>query len=273
MGAAALIARARLRRNLVATVVLMLLTGLGAGVVMASVAAVRHADRGWATLQARNPDGDAVAAVLDARFEFPSLVDEDFADEAEIVRGLPGVTRVARTAAPILQVAARGEEPSAVVGLLQLDPPAPGTSGTPIVVAGRLADPEAPDEAVLDEEESAKLGVAVGDELDVVAYRTAQFRDLEQSTTIAAEGARSVVRVVGIIREPLDVLGPRAAASVYTEDGQIRLTGAWWDAVDHDVAAYGVAMVVDLDDGAAGLERLEEQMAAAFGDTAVVAPG
>ena len=36
MGAARLIARSRLRRHVVATVVLILLTGLGAGVVMAS---------------------------------------------------------------------------------------------------------------------------------------------------------------------------------------------------------------------------------------------
>ena len=55
MGAALLIARSRLRANLTATVLLVVLAGLGGGIVMASVAGMRRAETAWQALPGGQP--------------------------------------------------------------------------------------------------------------------------------------------------------------------------------------------------------------------------
>ena len=59
-----LIARSRLRRNVGATIALIVLAGIGGGVVIGSLASIRRADQGWHEFQAENAPADAVAGLV-----------------------------------------------------------------------------------------------------------------------------------------------------------------------------------------------------------------
>ena len=111
MGAALLIARSRLRANLAATVLLVVLAGIGGGIVMASVAGMRRAEAAWQHFQADNPDGDAALGFVDEEGEFLPVTEDDLEDEAEVVAGLPEVAAVTRAAAVVGIIEGRdGEE-------------------------------------------------------------------------------------------------------------------------------------------------------------------
>jgi hypothetical protein len=81
--------------------------------------------------------------------------------------------------------------------------------GDPIVVAGRQADPERPDETEINEEMAQALAVGVGDTITVTPLTTAQLGELEAGVELDAAGTPAEVRVVGVTRGPIDVLPPR----------------------------------------------------------------
>ena len=82
------------------------------------------------------------------------------------------------------------------------------------VVAGRLARPTSVDEINIGEAFAAQLHLVVGDHLDAVSYTPEQiagFRAGDTSTVQDPQGPHIRLRIVGIVRRPLD-LGDRGAS-------------------------------------------------------------
>ena len=81
------------------------------------------------------------------------------------------------------------------------------------VVAGRVADPNAVDEVTIGEALAAQLHLGVGDHLDGESYTPKQVATFLSggSNGQAPDGPRFRLRIVGIVRRPLD-LGDRGAS-------------------------------------------------------------
>ena len=116
-------------------------------------------------------------------------------------------------------------------------------AGRPLVLEGRLAARDAPDEIVLTEHAVGRLGVGVGDELHLGAP--------------GAEGiaTSTVVGVVRIVDDLLPVDNPTSPA-FHVRDG-------WMDAHADEVAPF-MSVLVQTEDGRT--EDVEAAMADAFGD-------
>ena len=143
MAAVLLIARSRLRANLTATVLLVLLAGLGGGVVMASVASIRRAEDAWAQLQRENRDADTAVVFLGSDGE---PIEGEQAEEIEALAALPEVAVAARASAVIGVLRDRRGQNWPVAANTYLDAPHPALVGRPILVAGTMPDPAAADE-------------------------------------------------------------------------------------------------------------------------------
>jgi ABC-type lipoprotein release transport system permease subunit len=193
-----LIARARLRRNVGATLALILLAGVGGGLVLASLASIRRADSGWAALRADNPPVDAVGTLLTEEHQLPSPTIDDLAGFQAAVEERPEVTDTMRLTTVVADVSAPQGQPQRVVGQVAIDPPLASVLGDPIVVAGRSADTTRADETMIDEDLAASLGVSVGDVLTVTPVTTDQLDAVEAGATVRASGTPTQVRVVGM---------------------------------------------------------------------------
>ena len=191
--AARLWARADLRRRWRSLVVLGLLAGLSASLAIGALSGARRADTAFDRLRERTDGADAVV--------FPSQVALYTGDWSEL-RTLPYVTAIASW--------------NLVFGTLGDDPP--GTSlvfmpdkggwlqsaDRPIVREGRMWDPSAPGEVLVDEVVAHEYGITVGTRVPFTAFRQGQ------NATGTPEGAHLELTVVGIVREPSQYLFPGA---------------------------------------------------------------
>ena len=84
-------------------------------------------------------------------------------------------------------------------------------AGQPIVVSGRLANPDAADEVVVAKETADLLHLEVGDSAGFTAYRSGEYGGVPTGPT-------GRLTVVGIVRTPRDlVAGLDAGASVVSK--------------------------------------------------------
>ena len=176
--------------------------------------------------------------------------DYDYADLRDFLESRPEVASAGRMTLAISQVAP-GARPD--TGWRQLVPVAIDLEtldalGRPIVVEGRLADPEVATEATINEEAATRLGVGVGDQVVVTPYRRDEF-DLAGEGADAAGGTPSVVDVVGITRRPSDLVGRLGGTSIYEDASAVLLGPAWWDAVDGEFARYSIGVLVETGPG------------------------
>jgi hypothetical protein len=109
------------------------------------------------------------------------------------------------------------------------------------LVRGRRPDASRPDEVALGETTAKKLGVDVGDTLDLLTFTQAQVEDVQSSTENVPEGPPIALQVVGILRQPAD-LGGRAADVTFTE-----LTPAFWPRYQAEVGALDHMAMVTLE--------------------------
>ena len=215
MAAVCMLARVELRRRWRHVVVLTLLAGVAGAMVLALAAGARRTasalDRFEGDTQTSNVEitvGDASDAELDE------------------LRRSPGVAAVGALHQFSMVAAAGAGFPTAG----QLD----GTFGTEVdrarVVEGREPDQSRVDEIAIGEGLAESLGLHVGDEVEVVGY---SFDDIESPVGVAEpHGPRVPLRVVGIVRRPLD-LGSRGASGgvvvltrAFTEEYRDRI-GTW----------------------------------------------
>ncbi len=113
--------------------------------------------------------------------------------------------------------------------------------GAPIVVAGRLADPEVATEATVNEEASDRLGVAVGDDLVITPYRSDEF-DLAAEAVAPPGGEETTVTVVGITRRPSDLAGRLGETTISDDTSAVLVGPAWWRQIEGNAAFYGMAV-------------------------------
>jgi ABC-type lipoprotein release transport system permease subunit len=263
-------ARAQLRGRVQATVLLAVLVGLAAGMVLAAVAGARRTN-------AALPRFVAHDHAIDAIVEFPSAEQQTSRDplarELREVAALPEVVGAARLTAVILSSA----DPASPVGrrrdlgFLPMDPGVSRIAGRPIVVAGRLANEQRADEAVVDEELAARRHLRIGSIWRVGAYTTAQFEQVGSETSLAPAGSTVGLRIVGIVRHPVDLLPAVIDQdSIYVNRGDLLLTPAYWRRYGPDLARYGVLIGAVLDHGAADVSRLAIDVRRLLGPDALV---
>lgn len=187
--AARLWARATVRARWRSLVVLGLLVGVTAGLALATVDGARRTATAFDRLDARENAPDAVA--------FPSQVGEFNPDwttletQPEVRAVLPwgllfGVFTEGRLAE---------EDGGGGAGIFAaLDDRMMGPDNRPVVVAGRMFDPSASDEMVVDARGARSLGLEVGDTVPIHFYGPDQ-----EPGAGAPEGPAIDLRVVGLV--------------------------------------------------------------------------
>ncbi len=271
MGAAWSRARAELRRRWRATLALAVLVGIAGGAALTGVAGARRTESAMARFVAFSQPADVF------------VVSPDGALDLDSVARLPQVADAADDAYAILTPSTpTGAPDPAAVGSInpfvrtrQRGPVA--TSDIPYLVEGRLADPRAPLEVVVNEEAAARHGLRPGDRFRMWAYTPEQFGGVLVEGTTLPEGRAFDFEVSGIVRLPFD-LDPRPSDPevIYTGRGSILLGPAFWAAHGHEVAAFGGqgdSVSLRLDDGSDGDAFLSAVRALPGGEAAEIQVG
>jgi hypothetical protein len=265
-------ARIQLRGGARVSLLLAVLVGLAGGMVLAAVAGARRTEAALPRFQAYARGGDATVEM----FLSPAQQGPDpLGRELAALRGLPEVAGAARFRVAIVSsldpASPTGRRRD--LGLLPMDAGASRIFGRPIVVAGRLADERRADEAVVDEELAARRHLGVGSRWRVGAYTAAQLEQAAGETSTPPAGPVVDLRVVGIVRQPFDLLpAVTEQDNLYVNRGDLFLTPAYWQRHGPDLAGYGVVMVVALERGPADLARLTADVRRLFGSDARVQP-
>jgi hypothetical protein len=241
--------RLEVRRRWRSLLVLTLLVALSAGVVLTAVAGARRGASALDRLGA--PTLPATAAVL------PNQPGFDW----DAVRALPGVAAVAEFPITAYRV---GDIPvEAYPDGFPMDRAAMDTVERPVVLAGRLADPDRADEAVVTAAFVRTYGLGVGDVVDLRLYSPGQI-DLYFTDPVVPEPAGPVVSttIVGVVRsfwfsDRPGATGQLQPSAGFTERYRAELLGA--------TEGVFVNALVRLVDGAAGLERFRADLAAVSG--------
>src|SRR5215218_3926070 len=265
-------ASAQLRGRAWATVLLALLVGLAGGMVLAAVAGARRTDAALPRFIAYDHTVDAVVDPSDAARQTRP---DPLGSEVRAVAAFPEVAAATRFTAIILS----SPDPASPTGRrrdLGYPPFDPGGSrmfGRPIVVAGRLADERRAEEAVVDEELAARRHLRVGSAWRVGAYTMAQLEQVGGETSTAPAGPNVRLRIVGIVRHPIDLLpAVTGQDNLYVNHGDLYLTPAYWHRYGPNLARYGVGIGVALPQGPADLPRLAADVQRLLGPQAQVAP-
>ncbi|MDQ3354159.1 MAG: ABC transporter permease [Actinomycetota bacterium] len=176
-------ARADLARRWRWLVVLGVIAGLTAGLAMAAVAGARRTDTALPRLSDQTRAADAVI--------FPGQVGVFAADWGPLL-AQPYVTHLARWNLAFGNV---DDEPGAVL-FIPSDEHWLGDVDRPVIIDGRMFDPAAADEVVVDENIVEDVGLAVGDTFTFTPYGPDQD-DLEAEPP---NGPDLPMTVVGVIR-------------------------------------------------------------------------
>src|SRR5205823_4613858 len=133
------------------------------------------------------------------------------------------------------------------------------------IVAGRAARPTAADEVTIGEALAAQLHLRVGDPLDGESYSPEQVAMLLSSgfsTQPVPAGPRFRLRIVGIVRRPLD-LGDRGASG-----GVLVLTPAFTQQYESSIGTFsGTILRVRARHGAADVPRVAAAARRIFGQS------
>ena len=180
MSATAALARTMLRRQLVAFVALAVLGGLGVAFAMTAASGARRADSAYTRLR------EATSAP-DTLYDGSELDDQDVRELSDI----PEVTGIARFSyTPIAPLPLTpGVDAGSFIGL---DPDFLSRVYRPLVLRGRLADPEASDEVVINEALAKAGHLEAGQRVELVS-------GFEQPASIGE------VTIVGVVRGIFDV--------------------------------------------------------------------
>ena len=179
-----MLAWAELRRSWRTMVVFGLVVGIGFGCALAGMQLARRTSTAYARLEhaVRAPDAVVLATGADRG--------------VERVAWLPQVDKVWRGVTAIGQLQGDAVVYAGVIASTEAPPPG---LFRPIVVAGRVVDPDADDELVVTEHLAGIAGIAVGDELPL---RFLTVEEVAQFDTGFGEpdGPRIRMRIVGVIR-------------------------------------------------------------------------
>jgi ABC-type lipoprotein release transport system permease subunit len=251
MAAVWMLARAELRHRWRSTVVLTLLVGFVGAVVLALLAGARRTDT---SLERFEQQSRAATVEIDIGEATPSQV--------ERFRRVPGVAAAAQLRQ--LTMVSGSQRFIAVAG--QVDDRFGKEVDRARVIEGRLADQSRPDEVTIGESLASELHLRVGDRLHFQSYSPADVEASRVSNTAPAEprGPNVALRVVGIVRRPLD-LGGRGTAG-----GVVVLTKAFTDKYRDQIGSFaGSILRVRTEGGAADVRRVTSAAKRMFGSADV----
>ena len=199
MGAVGMVARGELRRRWRSVVVLTLLVGIIGAVVMAAAAGARRSDSALPRFIASSRSADAQVSVTAI----------GGASTPAKLRAFSRVPDVAAMAVLNALFAVVPRAPNLTATAAAADTKFGTVVDRARIVAGRAADPAAADEVTIGEALAAQAHLGVGDRLDIQTYSRAQLTSDAEPGPPA--GPRVRLRIVGIVRRPLD-LGDRGAS-------------------------------------------------------------
>jgi hypothetical protein len=269
-------AKVQLRGRALASLFLALLVGLAGALVLAAAAGARRSE-------AALPHFLAVNRTVDS---WVTVQTDDPADNLAKVRhqlaALPEVWQVFRVSGVQGGLIVAGADPAEgahpvrwhlLIGGAALDPGGSIAFGRPFMVAGRLPDERQAEEAAVDEELAERYHLQVGSRYRVGALTLEQFGSVLALRAVAPQGAVVDLRVVGIVRYPID-LDPVVTDqdNAFVQQGQLYLTPAYWRRYGPNIANYGHGLAVMLRHGQADLPRLQADLRRLYGDRADVIP-
>lgn len=265
-------ARVLVRRHHAATVGLVLLIGLGSGLVGAAVAAGRRSESSLARFDTFNghfdagvlscpPGVDPNLFTSQQEFAAACFTEEIVADNVATISGLDGVIEASRSSflvAGILDATAPNGW-GRVAGIQSVESSVRFSDGIPLLLAGRMPDAGAADEALITETTSRQGAFAVGDTISVASWSPDEL-DLGVSGALPPTTEAVSLRVVGVGRFRSD-LAPAKEGDVSRNfvDGDLQVLGATGPEL-RGFASYGVATAVRLTDGAAGVGPVRAEL-------------
>src|SRR6478736_9057713 len=234
MNAAWIAARAQMRRRRAATVALTLLVGLAGGVVLAAIAGASRTDSAMARFVAFSRPEDVYVVVNGPQGD-PSgtaVFGRALADRARVL-ALPQIAEAGRAPYVFMTANQHGSGFGSVNPFASADAHAFRTIDRPLVLRGRLARINRPDEAAVDDLDAAELHVRVGSLIKLRSFSAQQthaFATSGAGNIPSPEGRRYTFRVVGIVRDPTTVDTPPVSIvrdASYQGKGRILLTPAF----------------------------------------------
>jgi hypothetical protein len=245
MGAVWLRVRAQLRGRVRTTILLVLFAGLAGGIVLAAVAGAHRTD-------AALPRFLAYHQMIDASVDFLQghEASVDLARQRAKLAALPEVRQAMRATAIIVA----GDDGTGALGrrrlaYLPLDPGGSAVFGRPIVVAGRLAADDQPDEVAIDEELAGRRHLWVGSHYRVGAYTTGQFGPAGEGTAMQPDDLAPIIA---------------DQDNIYVDSTDLYLSPAYWRRYGPDLARYGIGIGVVLDHGRADVPRFRNDVSRLF---------
>jgi len=233
---------------------LMLVVALMGAVILVSLAGARRTDTAV-------PRFLAHAGVTQGEVEASPAV-------MRRVAALPSVAWSARGALILAVLYVRGRPQNQVLPWAILDRP---PQLRPIIVAGRLADPSQPGQAMINESAARAMHIGVGSVIGLRGYRPSQAQQVFSGAFVPPRVSLPSVRVAGIIRLPKD-LAPSAdipADVSYMGNAAVYLDAAYYQAVHRKVAS-NLGLTFHLRRGSAGLPAFEAQVRAVSHDRAKI---
>jgi ABC-type lipoprotein release transport system permease subunit len=229
-----MLARLEFRHRWRSTVALALLVGAIGAIVLATAAGARRSDTALERFNTWARSSDVELSIGPA----PS------ASELEAFGRTPGVAAVARMHGYGLVTGASDN-----LGLAAaVDNKMGNVVDRSRVIKGRQANPAAPDELTIGESLAKQLHLHVGSDLDARSFTPTQVKTgFSGGNPGAPSGPRPRLRVVGIVRRPLD-LGVRAASG-----GVAVLTPAFTEKYSGHIGNFTDVLRVKTERGAADL--------------------
>lgn len=247
--------RVELHRRWRTLVVLALLIGFAAVTVLTAVAGARRGD----SAPQRLADASLPATV--------QVVPNEPGYDWDAVRAVPGVTAVGE-----MVFAAYELDGDLVDGPVPADENVLSTVERPVVLEGRRADPDRPDEAVVTPGFVASYGHGVGDTVTLRLYRPEQLQaalmdfrgPAEAGEPVPADGPAVPLRIVGVVRSHLITDVPGAP-------GWVIPTSAFYSTYsEYLLGGEGTtSAVVRLAAGGSGVAEFKEALTQATGRTDV----
>ena len=217
--------RLDMRRRWRSLVVLALLVGVAAGAVMTTTAGARRAASAVDRLLAQTVPGTVVVQANQPGFDW------------DLVRALPRVAALAEIALTDEYVIEEIPRESFVARYPTFGDDAFRTIERPVVLDGRMLNPDRVDEVVVGPTFRDNFGLGVGDMLTLRLYTPETMDELAfaDATAVEPDGPTVEARIVGVVRSPGQLLsgdeGPGAEGGVLVspqlfEDYQANFMGA-----------------------------------------------
>ena len=223
-----------MRRRRGATVALILLVGLAGGVVLAAIAGASRTDSAMDRFVAFSRPEDVYVIVNGGQGDPPDPAGfaRTLATRARVL-ALPQIAEAGRAPYVFMTANKHGADLGSVNPFASADAHAFRTIDRPLLLRGRLARLDRPDEVAVDDLDAAALHVRVGSLVKLRSFsaqQTQAFATSGAGKIPSPEGQRYTFRVVGIVRDPTTVDTPPAAIvrdASYQGKGRMLLTPAF----------------------------------------------